>query len=252
MSESAQTNRGSSSEGKQGAGFFPLTRWSQIIRAKSDDEAEKFAALTHIAERYWEPVYRFLLTLGNDPHKAEDLTQAFFLHCIEKKTFAAADQAKGKFRGFVCTSVENFAIRLYHKEKAKKRSPEGGAVNAEDCILVDQKNAVKAFDRAYALGLFNIVFHSLDQHYVGSQDRAAHLTLFRKMILQPLVEGTETPKVKDVAAELGIPENRASKYLATVRADYRRLLHKEILSGGTVEVEVQSEIRDLRKLIADN
>ena len=37
---------------------------------------------------------------GHTPEEAQDLTQGFFLHLLEHKTFGRADPLKGKFRSF--------------------------------------------------------------------------------------------------------------------------------------------------------
>jgi hypothetical protein len=42
------------------------------------------------------------------PEDAQDLTQGFFLHLIERKTLRRVDRAKGKFRSFLLASLQNY------------------------------------------------------------------------------------------------------------------------------------------------
>lgn len=67
---------------------------------KTDSTRGALAALEKLCQAYWYPLYAYARRLGQTPHDAEDLVQAFFVQCLEKKYLSAADQAKGRFRSF--------------------------------------------------------------------------------------------------------------------------------------------------------
>src|SRR5512135_2503932 len=83
-------------------GRFPVTHWSLVLAAAGDSNdtlaREAFGRLYQV---YYYPLYAFVRRQGYDPHKAEDLTQSFFVRLLEKGSLAAVDLARGKFRTFL-------------------------------------------------------------------------------------------------------------------------------------------------------
>jgi hypothetical protein len=39
---------------------FPVTRWSAIVRARSEDPVERARALESLMAAYWKPVYKYI------------------------------------------------------------------------------------------------------------------------------------------------------------------------------------------------
>jgi DNA-directed RNA polymerase specialized sigma24 family protein len=52
------------------------------------------AALSELFRIYWYPLYGYVRRRGHSSEEAQDLTQGFFLHLLEHKTLARADQLK--------------------------------------------------------------------------------------------------------------------------------------------------------------
>ena len=258
VSESSQTNRGSSGGEEPKAGFFPLTRWSQVRRAASEDEAEEFAGLTHIAEHYWRPVYHYLRSWGNNPDRAQDLTQAFFEHCLEKKVFSKAKEELGRFRSFLLTALNRFTHNQHRDENAPTRTPKGGFVAADEleseegpyCVPIDKDNPEAAFHRSCSCELILEAIAALEREYEAFPNARVSLTLFRERIANPVLRLKEPRPVKDLAAELEITENAASQCLIRVRTAFRSLMVRTIRSRVSSEEEVNAEIRDLLTTIA--
>ena len=59
--------------------------------------------------------------------EAADLTQAFFLHLIEKHALASADPSLGRFRGFLLVSLKHFLANEHERRSALRRG--GGRVD---------------------------------------------------------------------------------------------------------------------------
>ncbi|MBN1854556.1 MAG: hypothetical protein JW829_17625 [Pirellulales bacterium] len=59
---------------------------------------ESRTALAQLCEIYWYPLYAYVRRRVDDRHDAQDLTQAFFCHLIEKQVIARADRNRGRFR----------------------------------------------------------------------------------------------------------------------------------------------------------
>jgi hypothetical protein len=70
-------------EGKVSA--FSTTHWSVVLGAGQGNPAAA-VALEQLCRGYWQPVYAFIRRRGSGQHDAEDLTQGFFAHLLEKET----------------------------------------------------------------------------------------------------------------------------------------------------------------------
>jgi len=64
---------------------FRTTRWSAILVAAESQEPGSQAALTELCRLYWYPLYAFARRRGQGPPDAQDLTQGFFLHLLQKE-----------------------------------------------------------------------------------------------------------------------------------------------------------------------
>src|SRR5687767_2794179 len=109
--------QGSSDRTRSGAARFQTTQWSVILRAGQGAEE----ALVHLCRNYWTPLYAYARRRGNSPPEAEDLTQSFFAHLLDHRSFAAVAPSKGRFRTFLLVSLKNFIDNEARRERAVKR-----------------------------------------------------------------------------------------------------------------------------------
>src|SRR4051812_16414044 len=87
--------------GPASAAQFPATLWSVVLRASKDSSTASHEALSALCRAYWFPLYAYLRRRGKSPADAQDLTQAFFLHLLEKDSLSRVHREKGKFRSFL-------------------------------------------------------------------------------------------------------------------------------------------------------
>ena len=131
------------------------------------------AALGELCRIYWYPLYDYIRRRGHTPEEAQDLTQGFFLHLLERKTLARADPLKGKFRSFLLGSLQNYLSTEADRTRCLKR---GGEVEfvplemqaAEDRYLlepVDLLSAEKIFEARWALVLLEHAMTVLGRQY---------------------------------------------------------------------------------------
>jgi len=100
---------------------FPRTRWSVVLAATQQPSPEAEAALETICRAYWYPLYAFVRRSGQSPHDAQDLTQEFFRHLLEKRWLEAADREKGRLRTFLVTALKHFMAKEWRRASAHKR-----------------------------------------------------------------------------------------------------------------------------------
>lgn len=97
------------------------TRWTLVRDARNHDSSVAAKALDELCHAYWYPLYAYICRKGYSPEDAKDLTQEFFAHLIEVHLVQHADQARGRFRAFLLSSLDNFLRNEWHKRKAAKR-----------------------------------------------------------------------------------------------------------------------------------
>lgn len=118
---------------------------------------------------------------GGSPHEAQDLTQAFFAHLIEKRVHAGADRNRGRFRTFLLATLKRF---LYSEEERSNRLKRGGGkvhlpidvLQAEQRYtgeLVETFSPEEMFDRDWANLMLEEVMGELEDEYrrAGQGDR---------------------------------------------------------------------------------
>src|SRR6478735_8636857 len=89
-------------------GWFATTHWSLVLSAGSTSEPGSREALQGLCEKYWIPLYSYVRRRGYAPEDAQDLTQEFFVHLLQRDRISRAEQHKGRFRSFLLTSMKHF------------------------------------------------------------------------------------------------------------------------------------------------
>lgn len=104
--------------------WFTTTHWSVVIRAKEGDSREAHEALGKLCQTYWQPIYAFLRREGHGPADAEDLTQSFFAHLLNRKFLDHLHHRQGRFRSFLLAFLKHFLSD--HRDKARAQKRGGG------------------------------------------------------------------------------------------------------------------------------
>ena len=91
---------------------FATTHWSLVLSAGDVAQPAARRALSELCQAYWYPLYAYVRRRVDDVHEAQDLTQAFFSHLLEKQTIARADRTRGRFRAFLLTALKNFLANV--------------------------------------------------------------------------------------------------------------------------------------------
>src|SRR5262245_25486020 len=100
---------------------FPTTLWTVVLNAGHDESTQAQQALARLCGDYWYPLYSFVRHRGYSPHDAQDLTQSFFVHLLEKRGFEHADPEHGRFRTFLLAALKNFLANDWDRTQTRKR-----------------------------------------------------------------------------------------------------------------------------------
>jgi RNA polymerase sigma-70 factor (ECF subfamily) len=227
---------------------FKTTEWTDVLEASGSNSLVAAAALEILCQKYWYPLYAFGRRRGHAPHDAEDLTQAFFAHLLDKDMLKNVDREKGRFRSFLLASFTNFLNNDWDKQRRLKRG--GGKtivsfdeMQAEERYQLepaDDASPEKLFERRWAWTVVEQVLAHLRQEYTAQ----AKADVFAKLEPFLTTEFTAT-SLSICAAELQMTENALKVARHRLRRRFGENLRSEIARTVATPEEVQEEIRHL-------
>jgi DNA-directed RNA polymerase specialized sigma24 family protein len=210
------------------------------------------AALARLCECYWYPLYAYLRSHGHSSDDAQDLTQAFFVHLLEKRGFRQADPARGRFRSFLLASLKNFAVNQWERGSAQKRGGRFAKVpldGAEGRFLREpqiEDTPDRIFDRTWALTLIDRVIGRLRDELVRSGRPVTHVDRFVTYLLPDQPQ----PGYADTANALGMTEEAVKVAVHRMRRKFRDLMVEEIAHTVASPDDIDDEVRYLRNAVA--
>src|ERR1700690_305055 len=121
-----------------GGRVFATTRWTVVLQAGGPTSEGSAWALEQLCRTYWYPLYSFARRTGVLPHDAEDLTQSFFVHLLEKDVIARADRERGRFRSFLLAAFKNYHTNERARHAAAKRGGGRAIVSFDELQAEDR------------------------------------------------------------------------------------------------------------------
>lgn len=235
----------------QGSSRFPETSWAIVLATRVDANAGD--ALDALCHRYWRPVYASVRRQGFAPDDAEDLTQAFFLHLIERGTLARADPERGRFRSFLLGALRWFLANLREYENARKRSGTRkfvtiDAAEIESALHDDGSDAATfemQFDREWARTVVGNALAALRREYTDNGRGDTWDVL--QGCLDP---GIDAPPYTLLATRLGSGEGAAKVAVHRLRRRFREALREEVSNTVATAREVEDELHYLREVLS--
>jgi len=222
---------------------FPTTGLTLVARLGSAERDVRGAAFEKIAALYWKPIYKYL-RLGHrkSNDEAQDLTQSFLAHALEKEFLGDYDPAKGRFRTFLRTCIDRFAINEYKAATREKRG--GGAVHLDfdsaehELPMSTNETPEVVFEREWIRALFENAIAELRERWRGKDA----LTIFERY---DLANGDERPSYQQLGDELHIPLTTVTNRLAAIRRDFRAIALELLRETTATDAEMRDEARRL-------
>ena len=237
---------------------FRKTRWTEILRAKTDDLTRRKIAVDKLIATYWKPVYCYLRHKGFGNEVAKDLTQGFFHEIVlGRDLIQQADQAKGRFRTFLLRALERYVVDVHRGETRKKRRTKKGTVRLEPDELANLptlKAGVtpeQAFHYGWAADLLDQVLGEVKDEYCTT-GRATYWEVFRSKILTPIFDNVKGPSFAEICKKHGIDgESKASNMMITVKRRFRTILIRHLRKLVGSDSEVEEEFREFLKILSE-
>ena len=237
-----------------GPSVFATTHWSVVLTASDTDSPALEQALEQLCRTYWYPLYCFVRRHGHSPSDAEDLTQAFFTHLLERGALKRVTREKGRFRSFLLASLKYFLADEWDKGRALKRG--GGcalvSLDAEgteeryqrECS--DELTAERLYERRWAMSVLDRAFVRLQEEFAAAGKVALHDELRQ---LQD-DNATDGASYAEVAARLQMPLNTLKSHVHRFRQRYRELLCEEVSHTVAAPTDIAEEVRHLIAVVS--
>ena len=228
---------------------FPATQWSLLAQATLNGEAAATAALAEFCRRYREPVLQFIRIRGVPPAEAEDLTQDFLLHVMEKSTLRRADATRGRFRSFLIGALVRFLRDAYHQRTAQKRGGMALPLSFDEPDLAAAMPTIAPddaalFDRAWATQMLLLALEGLKADY-GKAGRAEAYA-----VLAAYLPGRAAPPpYEEAAATLGLGLATFKTEVHRLLERFRQRLRREIAGTVTSPEEIEDELAYLGRVL---
>ena len=237
----------------QGGGRFPVTRWSVVEAARSQNPAERARALETLFGAYWKPVYKYVrLRWNRPPEDAQDLTQGFFMELLERGLLARFDPQKSRLRTYLRLCVDSFAANT---EKAARRQKRGGnaahvpldfadaeaelrSTSMNPAAIPSPESLEEFFEKEWIRSLFALAVEDLRKLCV-EREREKTFHLFEAYDL----DGSDDVSYEQLSSDYGIPVTDVTNALAWARREFRRIALERLQEICASEEEFQREAR---------
>jgi len=233
---------------RPGRAEFRTTQWSLVIAAADTTHPESRRALESLCATYWYPLYAYVRRRGSEPGAAQDITQGFLAHLLEKKSLRVADPERGRFRNFLLTALQSYLIHEWERGRALRRGgdKEVLALDLESAEAryvkepSDDRTPDRLFLRRWALSVLERTMDRLREEEGRSE------TPERSERLVRLLTGEDAgAPYRKVAAELEMSETAVKVAVHRLRKRYGQLLRDEVAQTVDDPARVDEEIHSL-------
>ncbi|MHC4207826.1 MAG: RNA polymerase sigma factor [Planctomycetota bacterium] len=233
---------------------FLTTHWSLIENVNSEDSDKNRALLGLLLSKYWKPVYCYLRRKGYNNEKAKDLTQQFFYEAVfGRGLIQKADESKGRFRSFLLIALNRFLINIKHKETAQKRIPKDKLIPLEMVDSLELPQAIlssvpeDSFNYAWVSSLVEDVLEEVEAK-CHADGKSIHWQVFCDRILQPIIDGTDPPSLKEICKRYGINDDaKSSNMIVTVKRRFQAALKKQLRDSVVSEDQLSGELEEIKR-----
>lgn len=232
------------------SGSFPPTRLTVLARIRSPEPDERRDAFGPLIEAYWKPIYTYLrIRWGLPAEDAQDATQSFLASAFEKRWLERFDPSRARFRTFLRTCVDRFAM---NRDQAARRLKRGGGARivgldfetAEGELrerpIEDPVDQDELFRQEWIRGLFSRSVEEVRAECAAA-GLLARFALFERYDLGPASDLSYA----DLAQDLGLTVSQVTSGLAAARRQFRARALANLRAACLSHDDFRSEAREI-------
>jgi RNA polymerase sigma factor (sigma-70 family) len=233
---------------------FPFqTAWSVVLGAADRTSPEWKTRLESLIQRYWRPVYAYLIRRWNcSPQDAADLTQDFFAGLFEEDFLHEASPERGRFRTFLKLKLKDLVLHEFTRRSAQKR---GGGTKILSIDRADADRAVELqwpgltpeeeFDRVWAVSVLSQAMEELRKKLTGEGREAVFKAFWN------CTAATPPQTYRRCADELGLKVNDVGNFVFRARAELRKILRQNVREIVDREGDDEQELNYILRLLEE-
>jgi DNA-directed RNA polymerase specialized sigma24 family protein len=237
---------------------FRTTCWYDIEQVKKSDRKIQRDVIEKLIHAYWKPVYCYLRYKGRSNELAKDLTQGFFESVVlENKLFIKADKAKGRFRAYLLTALDNYVANEHRRKIAKKKSPEGELLYIEeleqisDAEVLSEMTPDKMFYYTWASKMLDESINKVKDELCFS-GKEKHWEVFYRKVLGPIFDDTSSLTLSEICNEVEIEsESKASNMIVTVKRRFAKAINRTLRNYTSSDEEAREEFNQLKTILSN-
>jgi DNA-directed RNA polymerase specialized sigma24 family protein len=229
---------------------FHTTRWDLVLNSGNVDSPLFGQALAELCSIYWYPLYAFARHKGYSEPDAQDLTQSFFLHLLEKTSLKQARPEKGRFRSFLLASFQNHISVCRQRAAAGKRGG-GYQLVSLDAQEAQERSRLEPADRVTAETLFDAHWAQLLLERVTSLLEDEYHSIGKDHLFDALRCYLGVPEkekgigYESVAKGLGLTPAAVKSLVFRLRKRFAMILRHEVAKTVLDPAEIDPEIHAL-------
>lgn len=229
---------------------FPTTSWTLVCNLQQLSAEHRQELLNDLLRRYWKPLYAYFRSKRKPPEQSADLVQGFLQRFLEGDKVLQADQPEKRFRDWLMVSARNYLVSVHRQEAAAKRRPVNGLVSFEALRSEDgdayeptgDDTPESAYLEAWRRGLIDRAMRLVAEES-SMRGRNVDFQIFCDYYIS---ERPASCTWQDLACKYGFNDWRdAARKADWVKAQFARIIRREIRKYVDSDTEIDGEIREL-------
>jgi RNA polymerase sigma-70 factor (ECF subfamily) len=231
--------------------WFQPTHWSVVLSAGRRDGEDAAFAREEMCRAYWPPIYAFIRRRGHTPEDAQDLTQEFLLHLLDKNAMDRVDPSKGKFRSYLLVAVKHFLANARDKANAAKRGgglPSVPLDEVEQYVAADTRAGLSAevvYDHQWALAIMERALARLHERHMLTGRAQLFAALQGFLSREP-----DAGEYASLQKSLGMTDKAIAMAVYRLRHQYRELVTDEVNHTVSSSGDADEELHYLLEILS--
>lgn len=240
------------SPGSENRGWFPQTSWSCVQKVQGGEDKAAREAIETLCADYRAPIVTaFRCKHGFSAEEAEDSAQDFIVWLLDSGVLDRAERREGRFRSFLLTCLDNFALNRRRKLRAERRGgkaihvsihPDSESESPGLDLSSEDSSPTMEIDLAWARATLKAARARLKAEE-NAAGRGEAWSVMREFL-------SASPKwsPSEAALRLIISEGNLKVRIHRLRQRFHEILTEQVSATVSSETEFEEEMRFMREV----